>query len=436
MPRSSPRAPLALLILLVALAAALLPTSALAAEPASGDGIVPQFKPGNQTCATLLPSGDVLSEYKHDPPNDATVPLTIGGFSTTLTFDKRSTPAGEVMDWSITGTDLVVSAVFVKASNGGNLYDYRPNGDNGDTDLHGPVAPSGTYHEISHVSFCFKVKPVNPPDPDPTVGVIKRTTQSGQQIASADPFTINLAGGGLNEAPVLDTDPLSVPSDQAGPFTVTGQSKVVTVSESNLPAGWTLADLACVGAGQVEYGVLGGAFDATFDTGDNAARLTLQNTDTAICTFTNDKAPDAPPPGVRQDPPPVVTSTPPPAAVAPAVVSAPSLVRPAAPRAPRVVAGTARLRAPQGCRSNVFTVRVAGRQIRRVTISLDGRTLRTFRTSRRTYSVRVDPRKLGDGPHRIAVTVLFTQASRTRARTLRSTFQRCLRRQVAPRFTG
>ena len=131
-----------------------------------------------------------------------------------------------------------------------------------------------------------------------------------------------------------------------------------------------------------------------------------------------------------------MTSTPPPVvAAAPVVATAPSGGAAGDAARARVVRGTARLRAPDGCRSARFTVRLSGRQIRRVTITLDGRTVRTFTRSQSRYSVRIDPRGLRNGVHRIAVRVVFAPASRTRARTLRSVFHRC-QRQVAPQFTG
>jgi len=62
---------------------------------------------------------------------------------------------------SIVGFDFTstmpVLAVFVKGSDGGNIYDYRPDGTLGDTQLHTIVNASGKYAAISHVDIAWKV---------------------------------------------------------------------------------------------------------------------------------------------------------------------------------------------------------------------------------------------------------------------------------------
>jgi hypothetical protein len=121
---------------------------------------------------------------------------------------------------------------------------------------------------------------------------------------------------------------------------------------------------------------------------------------------------------------------------APVTVTAPSTTAEAA-----VVRGSARMQAPSGCRSRTFTVRVSGREIRRITFTLNGRRLKVVRvrgtSTGRVYTLRVNPAKLPAGrTHRVVARVLFTATSRTQARTLRTTFQRCLQGAVGPRFTG
>jgi hypothetical protein len=304
---------------------ALAVTTALAAGGGMASAAVPVEVPGNPTCATLLPAGDVLAEVKRDPATSTAPgsPLTVtaGGATGQLAIVVRDTPLGQVADFTMTG-GLRVAAVFVKAGDGGMLYDYRPAGSAGDTGLHGPVAPSGVYHDISHLSFCVDKPKQQPPPPD--------------------------------EEPPPPNQPPPPPH----------------------------------------------------------------------------VVPPAPPA------PPAFVPLAPPAPPAPIAAIVPSVTRPAAPRPRVIVPGTARLRAPDGCQSTTFRVRVGGRQIRRVTFSLDGRTVRTFRRQASTYSVRIDPRKLGTGVHRIAVRVVFTTSSGTRARTLRSVFQRCLQGRIGPRFTG
>ena len=99
-----------------------------------------------------------------------------------------------------------------------------------------------------------------------------------------------------------------------------------------------------------------------------------------------------------------------------------------------IVSGRARLRGPSGCVHRAFTARV--RSIARVRFYVDGRLVKTIDDRRRLYTVKVRPRGLGFGIHRVTARVRFVAGSGTRARTLRLTFRRCARQTVAPRFTG
>jgi hypothetical protein len=90
-----------------------------------------------------------------------------------------------------------------------------------------------------------------------------------------------------------------------------------------------------------------------------------------------------------------------------------------------IVAGRARLSGPSGCVYAPFTATVRGRRIALVRFYLDGRRVRRIADRRRVYRVKVNPRGLGIGPHRITVRVRFVAGSRTPARTLRLTFRRC-----------
>lgn len=104
----------------------------------------------------------------------------------------------------------------------------------------------------------------------------------------------------------------------------------------------------------------------------------------------------------------------------------------------RISAGSARLIAASGCQSRTFSARVRGSQIARVVFRLDGRKVATVtkRNAKGFYALRVNPAKFRVGVHRLVVTVTFTAASHTKARTLRASFQRCGERLIAPRFTG
>jgi uncharacterized repeat protein (TIGR01451 family) len=104
-----------------------------------------------------------------------------------------------------------------------------------------------------------------------------------------------------------------------------------------------------------------------------------------------------------------------------------------------IVSGAAKLSGPAACVSKKFTTKVTGRRIKSVTWFIDGKKVRTFtnksgEASRTSFSV--DPRRYGTGVHRLQARITFNAASRTAAKTLRMTFQRCGRQAVAPQFTG
>ena len=100
--------------------------------------------------------------------------------------------------------------------------------------------------------------------------------------------------------------------------------------------------------------------------------------------------------------------------------------------------GTAAIRGRTGCQGNPFSVVVRGRQIQRVVFTLDGRVVRTLTrpNSGTNYVLRVNPRTLRTGIHRILARTTFRSQSGTRPRVLRVTFSRCARRASAPAFTG
>jgi hypothetical protein len=98
-----------------------------------------------------------------------------------------------------------------------------------------------------------------------------------------------------------------------------------------------------------------------------------------------------------------------------------------------IVSGRSRLRGPSGCVGRKVKAKVSGRQIAKVVFSLDGKRVKTVRGAG-SYSVRSS--SLSAGVHRIKAKVTYKAASRTRARTHVVTFQRCVVRQVAPRFAG
>lgn len=104
----------------------------------------------------------------------------------------------------------------------------------------------------------------------------------------------------------------------------------------------------------------------------------------------------------------------------------------------RIAPGTARLLGPTGCAANTFSAGVRGTKIASVVFKLDGKTIArlTKPSARNLFQVRINPRKLRVGVHRLVATIRFDAGSNTRPRTLRLSFQRCARKLRTPRFTG
>jgi hypothetical protein len=66
----------------------------------------------------------------------------------TVAIDVREGPLGQVLDWSASHP---IGTVFVKGGRVGSTYTYA--GALSGHGLHAPVAPSGLYHDVSHVVF-------------------------------------------------------------------------------------------------------------------------------------------------------------------------------------------------------------------------------------------------------------------------------------------
>jgi uncharacterized repeat protein (TIGR01451 family) len=157
----------------------------------SGNGVQPVLLIGNQNCAEVL-GDDLLFEYRDNAPADDTVDLAAvsGGLvEGTLTIDVH----GNLVDFEIEDGDPL-AAVVVKGGSNANLFDYRPDGETADTDLHAPLNPeNGQFYGLSHISFCWAEEVVTPPVP--AIDVEKTcpaTVPAGQPIS----YTITVENTG------------------------------------------------------------------------------------------------------------------------------------------------------------------------------------------------------------------------------------------------
>jgi hypothetical protein len=148
-------------LLAAVLAALLIATLAPPVGRAGAASVGPEYVAGNPTCATLT---GIDRELKVEPVTNGTFSNAYG--SVTITNKVGNSLA-------FTASPRVL-AVYLKAGPGGNLYDYRPDGTLGDTNLVSPVSDS-----ISHVSFCFGL-----PQPSTALSVAASASvvHSGDQV--------------------------------------------------------------------------------------------------------------------------------------------------------------------------------------------------------------------------------------------------------------
>jgi hypothetical protein len=132
---------------LVASALAVLGTSVAA----QGAAVEPEFVDGNPTCEDLgydygfKPGGEDLQKE----PGEYTDGVV------TVVWSYSNPPAMTSVDWS---SSYPVAAVIVKAGSGANLYDYDPQLFS-DTGLATPSNTGGVQAELSHLVFCYDVRP-------------------------------------------------------------------------------------------------------------------------------------------------------------------------------------------------------------------------------------------------------------------------------------
>lgn len=96
----------------------------------------------------------------------------------------------------------------------------------------------------------------------------------------------------------------------------------------------------------------------------------------------------------------------------------------------RVSAAGAQMRAPSTCVSKSYVQLLRGKGIRKVTMSVNGKTLRTFSSARSRYAVTIDPTDYPNGVMRLKARVVFAASSGKRPQTFRMTVLRCAKAAV------
>ena len=98
----------------------------------------------------------------------------------------------------------------------------------------------------------------------------------------------------------------------------------------------------------------------------------------------------------------------------------------------------AEMNAPGTCVKSSFVSLVRGHGIRKVTMFVNGKRIRTFGKARSRYAVTVDPKRYPNGVIRLKARVEFAEASGKAPKTFRMTVLRCAQAAVqqAPAFAG
>ena len=379
-------------------AVAVLGTTAVASLGLTGVAAAsePTYVAGNPTCASV---GSGLQELKIDNPREGR--STSGGFRIDIT--------GRLVDFTAT---TPVDAVIVKGGDNALVYQY--NEATSGFDLHAPVNPSnGQFFGVSHVTFCWDEGTPPPPPADPCEGNPNGTKANGEPctpvIPPQDPCEADPNGTKANGEPC--TPPVKDPCDgNPGGTMANGEPCTPPVKDpcDGNPGGTMANGEPCT--------------PPVKDPCDGNPGGTMANGQP--CT----------PPEVRREEPQreavaaVAESTAPAAPVVSRALSATSRGRVAAARASII--------RPRRCVTTRFSAVVRGTGIRRVTMYVNGKKVRTMAGGRTRYALSINPAKVNSGVIRVKARVEYVAASGKRAQTLSMTALRCQVRQAAPQFAG
>ena len=144
-----------------------------AAVPAFATHVTPTRLDGNPNCEAVDGTREILRLEESGLANGT---YSAGGGTITV-----SNLTEKSFDWSSSG--VLITAVFVKAGNGGWLYNYLPSGETSDTGL------GSVDHAISHITFCTGGQTTTTTAPTTTTTTEATTTTTEATTTTNQPTT-------------------------------------------------------------------------------------------------------------------------------------------------------------------------------------------------------------------------------------------------------
>lgn len=213
----------------LALTAAVLSFGYLAAS-ALASSVTPTFVSGNvNSCADLnlpadtpglsIDAGNVQSgSHTYDTVDGGSIIITSNSDKTEFAFNSANPP---------------VLVLAVKAGDGYNVYDYRPDGATNDAGIQTPINGGDQQAALSHFFLCFGTKVESPPPSGNVASIFIRKNDDAFHHLAGAVFTVEGVEGTFT-------------TDENGGACVTGlpQGVTLTVTEITPPPGYVLPDPA------------------------------------------------------------------------------------------------------------------------------------------------------------------------------------------------
>lgn len=231
-------------------------------SPAGAVHVDPVFVAGNPSCSLL----GYDNEFKVEPVSSGNHSDTASDL--TVNLNVYNTDNGQEFDWN--SGSFQIDGVIVKGGPGANHYIYNP-AETSDDGLHAPLAPSGDWHGLSHISFCWD-------DPEPGTIIVEKDTADHPQHNGE--FDFSIEGPSVDKTFELSTRSSSTKSETFNDL----NPGVYTVDETDMPNVFEFLSLVCEVTDDFD-----GDADSTFTYDGTKVDVNLAEGETVHCTYTNQK---------------------------------------------------------------------------------------------------------------------------------------------------